>query len=166
MCKRIPKMTSHLPPGPRYHALLELLRTSESLWNGSRLFFARWDLSPSQFNILNLLSGAPEGCSQVELSRQLIMHRSNLTGMVDRLEERGLVKRRSREGDRRANRVLLTGPGLDLVREILPHYHQAAEAVWAGISPANMQVMVKQLSLLRRNLETLTPTLSTYEIQP
>src|SRR5438874_74225 len=37
-------------PGPRYQALLQLLRTAEALWNASRNFFARWDLSPSQFN--------------------------------------------------------------------------------------------------------------------
>jgi hypothetical protein len=46
-------------PGPRYPALLQLLRTAENLWNASRLFFGRWDLSPSQFNVLNLLSGEP-----------------------------------------------------------------------------------------------------------
>src|SRR5439155_27087571 len=37
-------------PGPRYRALLQLLRTAETLWNSSRLFFVRWELSPSQFN--------------------------------------------------------------------------------------------------------------------
>ena len=80
-------------PGPRYQALIELLRTAETLWNASRVFFARWDLSPSQFNVLNLLYEQPGGCTQIELSRQLIMHRSNVTGLVDRLEARGLLQR-------------------------------------------------------------------------
>ena len=52
-------------PGPRYAALLQLLRTAENLWNSSRVFFGRWGLSPSQFNVLNLLSKAPGGLSQV-----------------------------------------------------------------------------------------------------
>src|SRR6266496_1133102 len=47
-------------PGPRYQALLQLLRTAEALWNASRNFFARWDLSPSQFNVLNLLYDQPD----------------------------------------------------------------------------------------------------------
>ena len=89
----------------RYEALLELLKTAESLWNASRVFFAKWDLSPSQFNVLNLLHLQPDGCSQVELSRQLIMHRSNVTGLVDRLEDRGLVKRTSLPSDRRSINV-------------------------------------------------------------
>ena len=144
-------------PGARYQALLELLRTSEALWNASRLFFARWDLSPSQFNILNLLSEVSDGWNQVELSRHLIMHRSNITGMVDRLEERGLVRRRSLANDRRTNRVVITKSGLGLVREILPHYYTSAEAVWAGIPEASVTAMVKQFTLLRHNLEGIAP---------
>ena len=89
-------------PGPRYQALLQLLRTAEALWNASRNFFARWDLSPSQFNVLNLLYDQPEGCTQIDLSRSLIMHRSNVTGLVDRLETRGLVRRHDSAHDRRA----------------------------------------------------------------
>src|SRR5260221_13601032 len=95
-------------PGPRYQALIELLQTAESLWNASRFFFARWDLSPSQFNILSLLHDVPGGCSQIELSRQLIMHRSNVTGLVDRLEARGLLQRRPNPTDRRAFNVVIT----------------------------------------------------------
>src|SRR5580704_3179201 len=103
-----------LTPGPRYQALIELLRTAETLWNASRVFFARWDLSPSQFNVLNLLHDLPEGCTQIELSRQLIMHRSNVTGLVDRLEARGLLRRRESPGDRRAFNVVLTPAGQKL----------------------------------------------------
>ena len=55
-------------PGPRYQALLQLLRTAESLWNTSRLFFVRWDLSPSQFNVLNLLYDQTRGCTQTVFS--------------------------------------------------------------------------------------------------
>ena len=52
-------------PGPRYAALLQLLRTAENLWNSSRVFLGRWDLSPSQFNVLNLLRDEPGGLSQI-----------------------------------------------------------------------------------------------------
>ena len=87
---------------PRYQALIELLQTADTVWNASRVFFGRWDLGPSQFNVLNLLHLNPAGLSQTDLSRQLIMHRSNLTGLVDRLEKRGLVQRQEVATDRRA----------------------------------------------------------------
>src|SRR5258708_4151957 len=99
----------------RYHALLQVLRTADTVWNASRLFFDRWRLSPSQFNVLNLLEAHPVGLSQTELSRQLIMHRSNLTGLVDRLEQRGLVERKDLANARRAYRVVLSSSGAALL---------------------------------------------------
>jgi DNA-binding MarR family transcriptional regulator len=143
------------PASVRYRALLELLRTAEALWNASRVFFARWNLGPSQFNVLNLLADLPQGCTQVELSRHLIMHRSNVTGLVDRLEARGLVSRRTIPGDRRAFNVVLTPAGWRLVREIHPHYYRAAEAVWKGIPPAQARRLVAELSTLSRNAESV-----------
>jgi DNA-binding MarR family transcriptional regulator len=132
--------------GPRYPALLALLRTAEALWNASRKLFSRFGLSPSQFNVLNLLHGRPAGASQVELSRALITHRSNVTGLVDRLESRGLVERRARQGDRRAYRVVLTAAGGKLVREVLPHYYAAAERVWADVPPARARRLAADLA--------------------
>ena len=142
-------------PGPRYGALIQLLRTSETVWNASRLLFVRWDLSPSQFNILNLLRLQPEGLSQVELSRQLLMHRSNVTGLVDRLEQRGLLVRREVPDDRRAYRVALTSKGLALVQEVLPHYYQAAEDVWEGIPVRRAEELMEQLGQVCSNVERM-----------
>lgn len=142
-------------PGARYQALIELLQTAEGIWNGSRLFFTRWDLSPSQFNIINLLHPLPQGMSQVELSRALIMHRSNVTGLVDRLEGRGLVRREEQPGDRRAYRVVLTAAGRRLVDEILPHYYLAAEEVWGDLPERRVAQLLEDLAAVRRNAERI-----------
>jgi MarR family transcriptional regulator, negative regulator of the multidrug operon emrRAB len=142
-------------PGPRYHALLQILRTAEALWNSSRVFFSRWDLSPSQFNVLNLLSGRSGGVTQSELSRELITHRSNITGLVDRLEARGLVRRTEMPGDRRAFLVQLTPAGRRLLEEILPCYHAAAEEVWGGINTARAVRLARDLGLLAASTHKL-----------
>ena len=142
-------------PGPRHDALIQLLRTAETLWNGSRIFFTRWDLSPSQFNILNVLLDAPEGRSQVELSRELLMHRSNVTGLVDRLERRKLLLRRRQPNDRRAYRVALTPAGRRLVIQILPHYYQAADQVWGGFPTAELPPLVDALQRITANAERM-----------
>jgi DNA-binding MarR family transcriptional regulator len=114
--------------------LLGLLRTADRVWNASRVFFAQWGLSPSQFNILNLICDVREGRTQTQLSRELLMHRSNVTGLVDRLGARGLVERKDVPGDRRVYRVVLTAEGRRLMAEILPRYYAAAEEVWGGLS--------------------------------
>ena len=148
-------------PGPHYQATLGLLRAAETLWEGSRVFFDRWKISPSQFNILNLLAEQPDGMSQADLGRQLIMHRSNVTGLVDRMEKRKLLQRTEAPEDRRAYRVTLTERGRRLLKEILPHYHQAAEEIWGGISATQAhqtEVSLEKLSktvarIAKRNSE-------------
>lgn len=143
-------------PGPRYEALLQVLRTSEAVWNASRVFFDQWELSPSQFNILNALEGNKEGMTQIELSRALIMHRSNVTGLIDRLEKRNLVERRDNPNDRRAYRVVLTPAGLKLVRKILPEYYEIAEKIWDTYPPSRAKELAAELKKLSDNVEKLT----------
>jgi len=141
----------------RYQALLQLLRTADTLWNASRVFFGRWDLGPSQFNVLNLLSDQPNGLSQVELGRLLIMHRSNVTGLVDRLEKRGLVARREDATDRRAYRVVLTPAGRRLLEEILPEFYRLAEDVWDNVPAPRAKELAGDLARLAETAEKLTP---------
>ena len=147
-------------PGPRYEALVNLLRTVDTIWNASRVFFTRWELSPSQFNVLNVLSGKSDGLSQVELGRRLLMHRSNVTGLVDRLEARGMVKRQDNPNDRRAYNVVLTSSGENVVRQILPHYYRAAEEVWGDIPKKRAEEMVTGLIAVCVNAERIAAELA------
>ena len=144
---------------PGYRALMELLRTADTLWNASRAFFERWDLSPSQFNVLNLLHLNPDGLSQTDLSRQLIMHRSNLTGLVDRLEKRGLVARREVAADRRAYSVVLTAAGARLLRDILPRYYEDAARVWDRLPVRRAAELIADLQQVARNAQHIADKL-------
>jgi DNA-binding MarR family transcriptional regulator len=144
---------------PGYRALMELLRTADTLWNASRVFFERWDLSPSQFNVLNLLHLNPDGLSQTDLSRQLIMHRSNLTGLVDRLEKRGLVTRREVAADRRAYCVVLTAAGTRLLGAILPCYYEEAARAWDRLPARRAAEMIADLQKVARNAQHIAAKL-------
>jgi len=144
---------------PSYRALMELLRTADTVWNASRVFFERWDLGPSQFNVLNLLHLNPGGLSQTDLSRQLIMHRSNLTGLVDRLEKRGLVARREVAADRRAYSVVLTAAGARLLRDILPRYYQEAARVWDRLSVRRAAELIADLQQVAVNAQRIVTSL-------
>jgi DNA-binding MarR family transcriptional regulator len=144
---------------PGYRALMELLRTADTVWNASRVFFERWDLSPSQFNVLNLLHLNPGGLSQTDLSRQLIMHRSNLTGLVDRLEKRGLVARREVAADRRAYSVVLTAAAARLLRDILPRYYQEAARVWDCLSARRAAELIADLQQVAQNAQHIAARL-------
>jgi DNA-binding MarR family transcriptional regulator len=134
---------------------MELLRAADTVWNASRVFFERWDLSPSQFNVLNLLRLNPTGLSQTDLSRELIMHRSNVTGLVDRLEKRGLVARREVAADRRAYSVVLTAAGARLLRGILPRYYEDAARVWGHLPARRATALIADLQQAAQNAQDI-----------
>lgn len=144
---------------PSYRVLMELLHTADTVWDASRAFFERWDLGPSQFNVLNLLRLYPAGLSQTELSRELIMHRSNVTGLLDRLERRGLVARREVAADRRAYNVVLTPAGVRLLREILPRYYQNAARVGGRLSARRAAELIADLQQVARNAQQIAANL-------
>ncbi|WP_326820780.1 MarR family winged helix-turn-helix transcriptional regulator [Streptosporangium sp. NBC_01756] len=73
------------------------------------------DITPQQTQLLCILVGGPVGMT--ELSRLLHLERSSLTGLVDRVERRGLVSRVRDGRDRRACRVTLTDEGSRLAIE-------------------------------------------------
>ena len=117
------------------------------------MFFARWDLSPSQFNVLNLLEDQPTGLSQIELGRLLITHRSNVTGLVDRLEKRGLVVRTDVAEDRRAYRIMLTTAGRKMLQQVLPEFYTLADAVWSGTSAVRARELTGDMAHLAKNAQ-------------
>lgn len=147
------KSVSAPDQSPRYRALLQLLRAADTLWHSSRVFFAEWDLSPSQFNILNLLRLSPDGLSQSDLSRELITHRSNVTGLIDRLERRGLVRRRDVASDRRAYQVVLTPAGRRLLEAILPRYYEGAARICEHLTPRRAAGFIADLERVTANAQ-------------
>jgi DNA-binding MarR family transcriptional regulator len=76
---------------------------------------AEFELTPSQ---LDALKNLEEPCSQRELAQCLHFDASNVTDIVDRLEERGLVSRTIDPDDRRVRRLVLTDKGEAVQREL------------------------------------------------
>lgn len=88
------------------------------------------DLHPMQFHALRLLEpGAAK--SMRELADSLICDASNVTGIVDRLEERGLIERRAVAHDRRVKLLALTPAGEDLREQALSRMAEPPDQVRA-----------------------------------
>lgn len=71
-------------------------------------------LSIPQFDLLSTLTER-EGSTQQELAERLYVTKGNVSGLVDRLVEAGLLERRSTAGDRRSHALHLTAKGRDRV---------------------------------------------------
>jgi DNA-binding MarR family transcriptional regulator len=105
-----------------------------------------FDLAPQQGMALRALhEPRPMG----ELAKFLACDNSNVTGIVDRLEERGLVERRSAEHDRRVKLIELTDEGQRVRREIELRISEPPRAI-ASLRESD-QIALRDL--LRRALD-------------
>jgi DNA-binding MarR family transcriptional regulator len=77
---------------------------------------ADWDMSVAQVRALHALR---EPLAMRELAERLYLDPSNLTALVDHLEELGLVERKADAGDRRVKRLVITEKGVHLSEEII-----------------------------------------------
>lgn len=134
-----------------YECVIQVLRTANALWRESRHFFRPFGLTEAQFNVLNLLGKAKEGLSQRELSDLLLVDRSNVTLLLDRMEKRGWIIRQDDPKDRRVYRVILTKLGKALWLRVLPIYHRAIGKIMKNLSQAELRRILKLLQAIENN---------------
>jgi len=80
---------------------------------------ARGNLTAAQRNVMEILVRS-EGLSLKALSREAGLAHSTVSGIVDRLEKRGMVARKADEKDGRFSRIVVTDVVRDFVREKIP----------------------------------------------
>ena len=124
---------------------LRLARCRNLMMRDMRRAVERWDLTMPQFDVLAELARAPEqGFTFVELSRLLLVTSGNLTGIIDRLEADGLVKREAELTDRRVTRMRLTPHGKRRMDEIIP-LHAADVAEMLSVMPRERLTLLNEL---------------------
>ena len=106
------------PPSREEAAFLDLLRTTELLSRQPARVLKGADLSTTQYNVLRILRGAPEGLLCGEIASRMITRDPDITRLLDRLEKRGLIMRRRETEDRRAVSARITTDGLDLLASL------------------------------------------------
>jgi len=86
-----------------------------------------------------------DGCLFTELSRTLGLDKSAITGLVDRLEKKGLVERRASTADRRAISIFLTPSGKDTAERCLTVTREFNEKIIEGLSEKEINILSRIL---------------------
>ena len=103
---------------PEEATFVEMLRTTEALSRGLMGILKSEDLSSTQYNVLRILRGAPEGLPCGEISSRMITRDPDVTRLLDRLEKRGLISRCRENEDRRTVMSRITPKGLELLARL------------------------------------------------
>ena len=105
-------------------------------------------LTPSQFDVIAELGGM-EGLTCAELSKATLVTKGTLTGVLDRLEAKSLLKRENIKDDRRATKIRLTPQGEALFQRVFPAH---AAFLRPFFENALTQLEVKQMKVLLARL--------------
>ena len=97
---------------------INVMRTSDLLARGMEPVLKAAEVSPTQYNVLRILRGAPEGLPCGEIGSRMISRDPDITRLLDRMEKRGLVSRCRETRDRRMVLTRITEAGLNLVSKL------------------------------------------------
>lgn len=111
-------------------------------------------ITRSQWWLLAFLSRR-DGMTQTALATDLDLTKVAIGGLIERLEQGGLVERRADSGDARARRVYLTRPGHRLIDRLRASVDRVEAEIMAGVSVEEQDQAMRTLAKLKETLGSL-----------
>ena len=135
---------------PQQEAFLSLWRTYDRLRALEDELFGRFELSPQQYNVLRLLRVAhPKLIPTLAIAERLISRAPDITRIIDKLEQRGLIRRERPEYDRRTVLVGVTEAGERLIDAIAGPLHDCHLRQLGHLSEEDLAKLVDLLRIAR-----------------
>jgi MarR family 2-MHQ and catechol resistance regulon transcriptional repressor len=140
---------------PYVDAARALIKAGFHFPNHPTSAYQTYDLNLAQVDVLVALASAPQttlNCS--EIAEKTLITKGGITGVLDKLEARGLVRRMPCRDDRRSILVRLTAKGVEFFRKFFPELVRGKRALFEkAFRPDQMKEFSKLLELLLRCLE-------------
>ncbi len=108
---------------------------------------APYGVTPVQYALLKVLWERDDQ-SGAELGERLLLDSATMTGLLDRLEQAGLIERRAHATDRRVNRVVLTARGRDLQAPLDREMDQMNQDFLGELPPETAKLLRERLTAL------------------
>lgn len=125
----------------------ELVRCYQAFESVSAAHIRELDLTPSQFDIIATLGNTP-GMTSKTLGEKTLITKGTLTGVVDRLIAKGLVRRKQCEHDGRSQIVQLTKKGEAMFDVVFPAHVNYMSKLFVDLKTedcARYQAMLQEL---------------------
>jgi DNA-binding MarR family transcriptional regulator len=130
---------------------LEMLRTMEFLSHRFAQVLKAEDLSSTQYNVLRILRGAPEGLACGEIGDRMVTRDSDITRLLDRLEKRALLSRSRERKDRRTVWTRITPEGLKLLARLDEPVRAAHRERLGHLGTERLNLLADLLRLARQS---------------
>lgn len=113
--------------------------------------FEKSNVTPQQWAVLTTIGEQPMSLAAV--ARRLAVSKQNMTGMIARLEQLGLVERNDNPQDLRASRLELTRRGRSLIEKLAPLYDEWRKTLGRDLPERDLQTLTRAVNRLIAQLE-------------
>jgi DNA-binding MarR family transcriptional regulator len=128
--------------------LVALLLVQNALERRSEGFFQAFDLTGAQFNILNLLATHEGRMAQATLADLLLVGKSSISIVLNRMVRDGFVKREEHSRDRRQVTLILTAKGRTLWRKVSSRYEAHVKKIFGALQSSRRSNFMNDLKVL------------------
>lgn len=134
--------------------IIELQKASEILEEIHNSFFNRYGISNTKFNLLVILYNSKDrdGMILSEIGEQMLVTKANITGLVDRLEKQGYVRRCKHENDRRKIMASITDKGKEFMENVIEDYKQWSKDIMTILDDDEKAQMINLLKKIQKGL--------------
>ncbi len=133
-------------------AILNILRTNDQFQVRFTRLLRPYGLTPSQYNVLRILRGEGQPLPILEIAARTITVVPGITGLIDRLEEAGFVKRERCREDRRVFWVTLTDKARKTLAALDEPLDQLHEKLIGHLPQAELKELIRLLEKAREPL--------------
>ncbi len=134
-------------------ASLNLFRTVQLLADTNMQLMRQHGLTPTQYNVLRILRGAGDtGLGRNDIRDRLLDRMPDVTRLLDKMEEAGLVRRERSTTDRRCVPTLLTEKGKALVDELDAPVAAMQHEQFGHLTPGQLHTLIETLTQIRSRL--------------
>jgi len=131
----------------------QLSNAQNAVFSYFKSMLAPFDVTPIQYALLKCL-WTEDMQPPTQLAQMLQLDTSTVSGLLDRLEKKGLIERIYNTQDRRGIHVHLLESGAALQRPIEETIIKANAEVTAGISPEEMAIFFRQMKVMENNAKS------------
>jgi MarR family 2-MHQ and catechol resistance regulon transcriptional repressor len=139
----------------RHETALNIVRTATLLTMKGAQIFRQYDLTEAQFNVLFALKFTNGDITQAELGKRLVVTRASITSVLDKLESKQLVNRKTVPGNRRIHHVELTREGAMLIEKVEPFYRAEIHEALSGFQDEDCKAIIQYMETTRAKVQTM-----------
>ncbi len=136
-------------------------KTRQAIWKASSKELARYGITPEQAGVLCILNNVLPTASQSEIARLMLFEHHTISGIIQRMEAKGLVKREVDEQRRNVYRASITDKGRETYAHALGR--RSVQNVMLSVSKEERQVMT---DILNKMLSSALVELEQYYTSP